>query len=387
MAGAWFDPSDPGFVADPYPTYERLRAESPVLFHEPSGLRFVSRRADVDATLRDRRFGRVFVPREPVEKMRPFNLLNEHSLFDREPPEHTRLRGLVSTVFTPRRVEALRPLVRSMAEELIRAGLTDLVADLAEPIPVAVIAELLGVPEPDRHRLRPWSRAIVALYELEHDERAAGAAVRASAEFREYLLALADGRRDAVDGDLLSGLVRVGLSDDELVATCVLLLNAGHEATVNTLGNGVVALLEHREQWNRLRDDPALVPSAVEELLRFDTPLQLFQRTALVDAEIAGTKVAAGERVALLLGSANRDAHAFADPNRLDVGRSPNPHLGFGAGIHFCLGAPLARLELQEELGALLRLAPDIELDGEPERRPGHVIRGFERIPVSAPPR
>jgi cytochrome P450 len=378
-----FDPSDPEFVRDPYPTYERLRAESPVLLHEPSGLRFVSRRADVDAALRDRRFGRKFIPREPLEEMRPFNLLNEHSLFDREPPEHTRLRGLVSTVFTPRRVEALRPFVRSMARERVGSGLTDLVADLAEPIPVAVIAELLGVPEADRHLLRPWSRAIVALYELEHDAEAARDAVAASLEFRAYLLELAAAR---AGDDLLSGLVRVGLSDDELVATCVLLLNAGHEATVNALGNGVVALLANREQWDRLLDGPGLVPAAVEELLRFDTPLQLFQRTAMVDADVAGTRIRAGERVALLLGSANRDAEAFGDPDRLDVGRSPNPHLGFGAGIHFCLGAPLARLELQEELGALLRLAPGIELDGEPERRPGHVIRGFERVPVSVAP-
>jgi cytochrome P450 len=383
MPSETFDPTDPGFRADPYPTYARLRDRAPLLPNGPGGLRFVSRHRDVDATLRDRRFGRVFVPREPLQTMRPFNLLNEHSLFDREPPEHTRLRGLVSKVFTPRRVEALRPVVRSMAEARVRTGLEDLIADLAEPIPVAVIAELLGVPEADRHRLRPWSRAIVALYELEHDRADAREAVRASVEFRAYLLALADVRRRAPGDDLLSGLLRVGLSDDELVATCVLLLNAGHEATVHAIGNGVVALLTHPDQWERLLAEPALVPTAVEELLRFDTPLQLFQRTAMVDAEIAGTAVRAGERVALLLGSANRDAGAFADPDRLDVARSPNPHLGFGAGIHFCLGAPLARVELQEELRALLRLAPGLRLGGEPVRRPGYVIRGFERIPVA----
>jgi hypothetical protein len=379
-----FDPADPGFVSDPYPTYARLRAEAPVLLHEPSGLRFVSRHADVDAALRDRRFGRVFVPREPLEEMRPFNLLNEHSLFDQEPPEHTRLRGLVSRVFTPRRVESLRQTVRAMAEQRVRSGLRDLVADLAEPIPVAVIAELLGVPEADRHRLRPWSRAIVAMYELEPGEGVATDAVRASIEFRAYLLELADLRRRSPGEDLLSGLAGVGLSDDELVATCVLLLNAGHEATVNALGNGVLALLEHRGKWRRLVEDPSLVPDAVEELLRFDTPLQLFQRTALVDAEVAGVAVPAGERVALLLGSANRDPGAFSEPDRLDLARSPNPHLGFGAGIHFCLGAPLARVELQEQLGALVRLAPGLQLDGEPVRRPGHVIRGLERLRVRA---
>ncbi len=378
-----FDPTDPAFVADPYPTYERLRAEAPILLHEPSGLRFVSRFADVDAALRDRRFGRVFVPREPLEAMRPFNLLNEHSLFDTEPPEHTRLRGLVSRVFTPRRVEALRPIVRAMAEDRVRAGVRDLVADLAEPIPVAVIAELLGVPEPDRHRLRPWSRAIVAMYELGPGDEVAREAVRASVEFRDSLLALAEARRRAPGQDLVSGLVEVGLSDDELVATCVLLLNAGHEATVNALGNGVLALLERRHEWERLVGEPSLVPNAVEELLRFDTPLQLFQRTALADAEAGGLDVPAGERVALLLGSANRDPDVFPEPGRLDVARSPNPHLGFGAGIHFCLGAPLARVELQEELRALVRLAPTLELAADPIRKPGHVIRGLERLDVS----
>lgn len=377
-----FDPSDPAFVADPYPTYARLRAQAPVLLDEASGLRFVSRFADVDAVLRDRRFGRVFVP-VPGAEMAPFNLLNEHSLFDTEPPEHTRLRGLVSRVFTPRRVEALRPAVRAMAEERLRDGVRDVIADLAEPIPVAVIAELLGVPPADRGLLRPWSRAIVAMYELEPDGRAAAEAVRASVEFRAYLLDLASSRRRAPGDDLLSGLAGVGLSDDELVATCVLLLNAGHEATVNALGNGVLALLERRDVWERLLADPSVVPGAVEELLRFDTPLQLFRRTALVDAEVGGVPVVAGERVALLFGSANRDGSVFSDPDRLDVMRSPNPHLGFGAGIHFCLGAPLARIELQEQLGALLRVAPGLELAAEPVRRPGHVIRGLERLEVA----
>jgi cytochrome P450 len=378
------DPTSPAFVADPYPTYARLRSEAPVLRHEPSRLTFVSRFADVDAALRDRRFGRVFEPREPLDVMRPFNLLNERSLFDQEPPEHTRLRGLVSKAFTPRRVESLRPFVRTMAEERVVDGPRDVIADLAEPIPVAVIAELLGVPEADRRLLRPWSRAIVAMFELEPDEASSAAAAEASAEFRGYLLELGAARRRSPGEDLLSALLDVGLDDDELVATCVLLLNAGHEATVNALGNGALALLTHRGEWDRLVEDPTLVASAVEELLRFDTPLQLFRRTAFADAEVGGTPVPAGEQVALLLGSANRDPDAFPDPDRLDVGRRPNPHLGFGAGIHFCLGAPLARVELQEELGALLRLAPGLELDGEPERRPGHVIRGLECLPVSA---
>jgi cytochrome P450 len=378
-----FDPEDAAFGDDPYAAFARLREEAPVLLDEASGLRFVSRHADVDAVLRDRRFGREFVPLEPLDAMRPFNLLNEHSLFDREPPEHTRLRGLVSKVFTPRRVEALRPFVRALAEQRIQAGVRDLVVDLAEPIPVAVIAELLGVPEADRGLLRPWSSAIVAMFELGHDDEAARDAVRASVEFRAYLLDLAAARRREPRADLIGGLAEVGLSDDELVATCVLLLNAGHEATVNALGNGMLALLGRRAEWERLVADPSIVPSAVEELLRFDTPLQLFRRTAFADAEVGGVPIAIGERVALLLGSANRDPAVFEEPDRLDVGRTPNPHLGFGAGIHFCLGAPLARVELQEQLGALVRLAPGIELDGEPVRKPGRVIRGLERLAVA----
>ena len=378
------DTSDPGFLADPYPTYARWRREAPVLLDERTGIRVVARHAEVDAALRDRRLGRAFLPHEPLDAMRPFNLLNERSLFEMEPPEHTRLRGLVSSVFTPRRAEALRPLVRAMAERRVREGLRDVIADLAEPIPVAVIAELLGVPEADRRRLRPWSRAIVRLYELEHDDEAARAAVRASEEFRAYLLDLAAERRRSPGEDLVSGLAAAGLDDEELVATCVLLLNAGHEATVNALGNGVLALLERRAEWERLVADPSLVPAAVEELLRFDTPLPLFRRTAFADTRVGGEPVPRGTRLALLFGSANRDEGAFPDPDRLDVARSPNPHLAFGAGIHFCLGAPLARVELQEELAALVRLAPGLALDGEPVRRPGHVIRGLERLPVSA---
>jgi cytochrome P450 len=270
-----------------------------------------------------------------------------------------------------------------MADERVRGGIRDLIADLAEPIPVAVIAELLGVPEADRHLLRPWSRAIVAMFELEPDAAGTRAAVRASSEFRTYLLELAAARRRAPGEDLLSGLVEVGLSDDELVATAVLLLNAGHEATVNALGNGVLALLQRRSEWERLAAGPSLLPGAVEELLRFDTPLQLFRRTALAGAEVGGVAVAAGEQVALLLGSANRDGRAFVDPDRLDVSRSPNPHLGFGAGIHFCLGAPLARVEGQLALGALMRRMPKLRLaPGDLEWRESSTLRGLKALPV-----
>lgn len=388
-----FDPGDPAFVRDPYPAYARLRAEQRLTFHEPTELWLVPGHRDVDALLRDRRLGRVFVPREPRERFAPWNLVNEHALLEMEPPEHTRLRRLVAGDFTPRRVEALRPHVRALVDGMLaplrEAGEGDLVTALAEPLPVAVIAELLGVPEADRHLLRPWSNAIVALYELTDDAGAAERAVNAAREFGAYLRELAAERRRRPGTDLLSALVARqqegsgdALSEDELVATAVL-LNAGHEASVNALGNGVVALLHDADELARLRTDPDLVPTAVEELLRIDTPLSLFQRTVLEPVEVAGQPLAAGNRVGLLLASANRDPDAFDRPDELDVGRDPNPHVGFGAGIHFCLGAPLARVELQEALAGLLRAADHLEPAAPPTRRESFQFRGHAHVPLT----
>jgi len=380
-----FDPSDPGFVADPYPVYATLRARPPVRWRD---LWLVARHRDVDGLLRDPRLGRVFTPLEPAEVYRPWNLVNEHAMLEREPPDHTRLRRLVAGAFTARRVEGMRQRVRAVAQELVAplvaAGGGDLVSALAEPLPVAVIAELLGVPAADRHRLRPWSNAIVGLYELEPGPGVAQRAVAAAAEFDDYLRALVARRRREPGGDLLSALATAPaddrLTDDELVATAVLLLNAGHEASVNVLAGGALALLRHPDQLARLRADPGLVPAAVEELIRYDTPLSLFTRTAFVPVEVGGVRVAAGERVGLLLGAANRDPDAFADPDRLDVGRSPNRHVGFGAVIHYCLGAPLARVELQEALATLLPLS--INLLEDPPPRPTYQFRGPSRLPV-----
>lgn len=390
---ARFDPSDPAFVADPYPVYAALRAHDPVAWYEPGGMWLVSRHRDVDAVLRDRRLGRVFHPREPLERFGPWNLLNERAMLEMEPPDHTRLRGLVAKAFTPRRVERLRHRVREIAGALLdplAEGETDLVAAFAEPLPVEVIAELLGVPEADRHLLRPWSNAIVALYELAHDDAAAVRAITAAREFDAYVRNLVEARRERPGDDLLSALVAVReqgdvLSEDELVATAILLLNAGHEASVNVLGNGVRALLAQRGEWDRLCADPGLVQAAAEEIIRYDTPLSLFQRTAFADVEIGSRTVREGERVAVLLGSANRDPEVFADPDRLDVSRWPNPHVGFGAGIHFCLGAPLARIEVQEALRALRERFPSLALVADPPPRPTFQFRGFTELRVTAP--
>lgn len=398
---AKFDPWSAAFVAHPYDAYAELREHAPVTYYEPTKQWLVSRHEDVSALLRDRRLGRTYTHRFSHEEFgrpapdpahEPFHTLNDHGLLDLEAPDHTRIRRLVSKAFTPRMVEGLRPTVRRLAGELVDGLLADgggdLVAAVAEPLPVAVIAEMLGVPEADRHLLRPWSADITGMFELNPTEEAARRAVTASIEFSDYLRALIRERRAAPGTDLISALVQAqegtdALSEQEMISTCVLLLNAGHEATVNTTGNGWWALFRNPGELARLRGDvDGLLPTAVEELMRWDTPLQMFERWVLEDIEVRGVTVPRGSEIALLFGSANRDPERFADPDRLDLGRTDNPHVTFGAGIHFCLGAPLARLELTESYGALLRRAPGLRLVREPEWRPGYVIRGLEELLV-----
>ena len=389
---AALDLTEPQFVRDPYPVFAALRPGSPLLWHEPTGQWLALTYAASNAVLRDRRLGRLWVDKEPAELFEPFNLLHRHQMMENEPPDHTRLRGLVAKAFNRGHIERLRPGVQALADELLDridgAGRFDVLADYAEPLPVAVIAELLGVPASDRHLLRPWSQAIVRMYEYGRGRAVEEAAVAASREFAAYMRELAAERRAAPRDDLVSHLVAVEergrrLTADELVASAILLLNAGHEASVNAFGNGIVALLEHPDQLARLRTDPALVEPAVEEMIRFDSPLQLFERTAKEPVRIADVTIPAGRKVAALLGAANRDPAAFPDPDRLDVGRQPNPHLGFGAGLHHCLGAPLARMELQLSLPALLRRFPSLDLAEQPVRRPTFVLRGFAAVHVT----
>ncbi|MER8099723.1 cytochrome P450 [Kitasatospora sp. NPDC094016] len=398
---AKFDPWSAAFVAHPYDAYAELREHAPVTYFEPTGQWLVSRHEDVSALLRDRRLGRTYTHRfshqefgrpEPDPAHEPFHTLNDFGLLDLEAPDHTRIRRLVSKAFTPRMVEGLRPTVQRLAGELVDGLLTagggDLIASVAEPLPVAVIAEMLGVPESDRHLLRPWSADITGMYELNPSEEAARKAVTASTEFSDYLRALIRERRTAPGTDLISALIQAqegsdALSEQEMISTCVLLLNAGHEATVNTTGNGWWALFRNPGELARLRGaTDALLPTAIEELMRWDTPLQLFERWVLEDIELRGVTIPRGSEVALLFGSANRDPERFTDPDRLDLGRTDNPHITFGAGIHFCLGAPLARLELTESYGALLRRAPGLRLAREPEWNPGYVIRGLRELVV-----
>ena len=397
----YFDPYSLEFQQNPYPTYAWLRDAAPLLWDESTRLWYVSRYEDVSALLRDRRLGRSIEhiqPSPPVpEHLAPFQRLSTYSLFDKEPPDHTRLRGLVSAVFTPKRVEALRPRIETGASSLLVAALEkgefDLLEDVAVPLPVMVIADLLGIPEADRPRLRPWSAMIVAMYELRHTPEQEELAVQAAVELWDYLKWLADQRRRSPQDDLISALAIVSdsesgakLSEEELIATCILLLNAGHEATVNGFGNGLYTLFRNPQQLARLQADPSidLVRTAVEEMLRYDSPLQLFKRWVLQDMDYKGVQFRAGQQIALFFGSANRDPRKFANPDLMDITRLENAHISFGAGIHFCLGAPLARLELNVALKALLQGAPRLELVEEPVWKDSYVIRGLRELKVKA---
>ncbi|MFF3847046.1 cytochrome P450 [Streptomyces sp. NPDC002328] len=395
-----FDPWDPAFVADPYPAYAELRGRGRVIHYEPTDQWLVPHHADVSALLRDRRLGRAYQHRfthedfgrtaPPVEH-EPFHTLNDHGMLDLEPPDHTRIRRLVSKAFTPRTVERLTPYVSKLAGELVdglvAAGGGDLLTDVAEPLPVAVIAEMLGIPEGDRAPLRPWSADICGMYELNPSQETAAKAVRASVEFSAYLRELIAARREEPGDDLISGLIAAHdegdrLTEQEMISTAVLLLNAGHEATVNATVNGWWALFRNPEQLAALRADHSLVPSAVEELMRYDTPLQLFERWVLDEIEIDGTVLPRGAEIAMLFGSANHDPEVFDAPDRLDLGRGDNPHISFSAGIHYCIGAPLARIELAASMRALLERAPTLRPTAEPVRKPNFVIRGLEGLSV-----
>jgi cytochrome P450 len=403
---ATFDPWSPAFVADPYPAYARLREEAPVSYFAPTDQWLVSRHADVEALLRDRRLGRSFLHvatpeefgREPdPEYLEPFWRVVRGGMLDVEPPDHTRLRRLVSKAFTPRMVAQLQPMVIRTAErlvgDLLDAGSdgspVDLLSNVAEPLPVTVIAEMLGIPQADRHLLRPWSADICGMYELNPSREAADLAVKACIEFGDYLRDVAKSRRATPGDDLISALTLVAesgdvLTEDELVGTCVLLLNAGHEATVNMTGNGWWSLFRNPEQLALLRSDlDGVLPTALEELMRWDTPAQMFERWVLADIEVAGVSIPRGAEVALLFGSANRDPEARPDPDTLDLRRNPNTHISFGLGAHYCLGAALARIELTASYGALLRRVPGMQLVEEPTWKPGYVLRGLEELRVT----
>ncbi|HEY3686697.1 MAG TPA: cytochrome P450 [Streptosporangiaceae bacterium] len=391
-----FNPLDPGFRSDPYAHYARLRGNGPAV-RSPVGLLVFTSHEACSTILRDPRFGHgadneanVFNSSDADngERVRSFLQL--------DPPDHARLRGLVSKAFTARRIQKLRPrveeLVAGLVSDAVARGSLDVIGDLAYPLPVTVISELLGVPPEDHERFRGWSDALARGLDpdflLPPEQIARQRAARE--EFRAYFAELAERRRAEPAGDLLSDLVRLqtegaDISSAELLATCALLLVAGHETTVNLIGNGTLALLRHPEQLAWLRAHPDEIGTAIEEILRYDPPVQLTGRMALEETEVCGQVVRAGEPVLLLLAAANRDPSVFPEPDRLDLARGTARHLAFGLGIHFCLGAPLARLEGEAALRELTRHALE-PLADTPEYKDNLVLRGLAALPVRIGP-
>jgi pimeloyl-[acyl-carrier protein] synthase len=394
MGAVPFNPMDPEFVANPYPTYRRLRAEDPVHL-SPLGFWVLTRYEDVVAVLRDPRFAKEAIAAFVAARFGIAPPGVGLSMLDRDPPDHTRLRGLVSKAFTPRVVETLRPRVQQIVDGLLDQVETksamDLIDDFAYPLPVIVICEMLGVPVEDRERFKEWgldiARGLDAIM-LPPESEVTRRSVAARRALSDYFRGLIAERRASPRGDLLSGLITAEeagdkLSEDELLATCILLLVAGHETTVNLIGNGTLALLRHPDQLHRLRETPALITSAVEELLRYDGPVQRTARIPSEDVTIDGRRIAKGELVMPFIGAADRDPAQFPDPDRLDITRADNRHIAFGWGIHFCLGAPLARVEGQIAINALVQRLPKLTLaTDKPEYRQSLTLRGLSALPV-----
>ncbi|MGH1491097.1 MAG: cytochrome P450 [Acidimicrobiales bacterium] len=396
---ARFTVDDPAFIADPYPVLNALREAAPIFWNESSGQWMVTRFDDVASALRDRRMGRSYTHRfsheelgrtEPDARWAKFNEHEQWSLLNLEPPDHTRLRRLISKVFTPRSVAKLADDICGLSDGLLDRcadlGTFDLLSDYAQPYSVAVICSMLGVPSADAQLLLDWSHAIVKMYELTATDEIRVAADRAAGEYIAYTAALVEQKRKHPDGLLVSELVAVEdggetLTTDEIISTTMVLLEAGHEATVNTLGNGFRALMRHRDQWDRVVSGAVEPSAAVEELLRWDSPLQMFERWILEPGvEIGGQELAVGDEIAMLFGSAQRDPRRFDQPDRFDIGRNDPAHIGFGGGIHFCIGAPLARLELSQSVSGLVERFPGLRLVEEPVYHPTFVIRGLTEL-------
>jgi cytochrome P450 len=426
-------PTDPAFVQDPYPFYARARASGDLVWWEAYGMPAATTARAVGAILRDRRFGREppeDAPRPaPPSRLAPFYAVEAHSMLEAEPPRHTRLRGLVLRAFTSARVQALAPEIDALVADLIAAfpdGPFDLLDALARPLPVTVIARMIGVPDSAAPDLLAWSNAMVRMYQPGRTRADEDSAVAATEAFTAFLGDLIARRRARPGADLLSELIAAEASGDrltaeELVSTIILLLNAGHEATVHTIGNGVKALIQTRTAGalaepgrampdgnlpegdvpegdvtepvmpKRVAPEPVapelLMPErVVEEILRFDPPLHVFTRIARTEVDAFGHRFAPGDEVACLLASANRDPAALAPgsapPDVFDPARPPRPHASFGAGIHFCLGAPLARLELARALPALFAARPGLRLAAPPRYADNYHFRGLERLLV-----
>jgi cytochrome P450 len=396
-----FNPLSPDFIRDPYPHYERLRTTDPVHVNA-HGAFVASRHAEVSLVLRDKRFGKNFVDRTirrygPKIMDEPIFSSMSHWMLQQDPPDHTRLRGLVVKAFTARRVEDMRPRIQEVVDQTLDAvvdkGQMDLIEDFAFRLPVTIICDMLGIPEEHREAFYKGSRdggRILDPVPLTPEEIAQANMGNATA--RMYFEQLFELRRRNPGDDLTSQLVQAEeagdkLSNEELTANIVLLFGAGHETTVNLIGNGLLALYRHPDQLALLKANPSLIGSAIEEFLRYDSSVQLTGRVALEDIEdLGGKRIPKGESVLCLLGSANRDPAVYPDrPDRLDITRPNVKPLSFGGGIHFCLGAQLARIEAEVAISTLLRRLPELRLDDadNPEWRPTFVLRGLKRLPAS----
>lgn len=400
-----FDPGDPAFQQDPYPVLNALRESAPIFFNVRSQQWTVTRFALVHSLLRDRRLGRSFSHvashaemgrAAPDPRWSDFHASEEFSLLNLEPPDHTRIRALLAKVFTPSSVAKMRPHLDSLSSELLLRTYDhdriDLLRDYAMPYSIDVICTLLGVPVEDGTMLLAWSHAIVKMYELSTTDAQRFAANQAGKDFIAYSRALIAAKRARPDATLVSDLVQVEeagdrLTEDEIISTVIVLLNAGHEATVNVHGNGMRAFLRHPDEWQRVVRGDVSARSAVEEMTRWDAPLQLFERFVLAPdgIEVAGQHLPFGSEIAMLFGAANRDPRRFPDAERFDGGRNDPGHIGFGGGIHFCIGAPLARLELEASLDHLIRHT--IELVEEPRYAPTFVLHGLVELMVRVRPR
>ncbi len=387
------DPREAQFYANPYPYYDRIREQVPVFRWEQYGHWCFARHEEVNGLLRDRRFGRQILHvasreelglAEPAARIKAFTDHEQHSLLELEPPVHTRLRGLINRAFLSRHIERLRPTIMSLSNRLIdgfeASGEVDLLTAYATPIPVIVICELLGAPVEMADQFLSWSHDHVSMYMAKRDRIIEDRAVKAVVEFSAYMRGLIAERRKNPRDDLLSELARAEsegqkLSEDELVTTAILILNAGHEATVHSIGNGVKAMLE------RGIIGP-ITPELIDEILRFDAPLHMFTRYALEDLEIAGIALKKGETVGLMLGAANRDPARFEAPEIFNPTREFNPHVSFGAGIHFCIGAPLARLEMLIAFETLFARLPKLRLAGVPKYKDVYHFHGLEDLRV-----
>jgi cytochrome P450 len=391
----------PAYLANPYPFYLRLRREAPIFWSEAMGAWLLTRYRDAEAALRDPRLisgTRIAAAVQQLpETVQPeVRALQNHIstwMGFIDPPDHTRLRALVSNVFTPRMIRSLRPRIQTIVDELLDrvqdAGRMDVIADFAFPLPAIVIAEMLGLPPADREQFKQWSNDVMAFLGTGRPQvDVARRAQQGVYALKGYLRSIFSQRRQSPQDDLISALLIVEqegdrLSEEEMFGMCVFLLVAGHETTLALIGNGLLALLRNPEQKQMLQENPGLIDSAVEEFLRYDSPIQHQTRVAREDFELEGQRILMGDRVLPMLGAANRDPAQFADPDRLDIRRQPNPHLAFGYGIHFCLGAPLARLEGQIAIHTILRRLPRMQLtDGNLRWRVHTSMRHPELLPV-----